>query len=127
VTTKSVSSRNIFFHWEGQFYNFYKTDGSLSDTAVGQLHGMGSGSSKAGSPSGSIPGKASAQFVGLNKKSSSTSQLSATGESAGDYTFYMTNKGVYLPPCSSFLLFSTLDTLTVVYLVDQLVFSERRW
>jgi hypothetical protein len=78
-------------------------DGSLSDTAVGQLHGLDSGGSKAGSPSGSIPGKHT-QFVGLNKKSSSTSQLSATGESAGDYTFYMTNKGVHLPPCSSILV-----------------------
>ncbi|XP_059486618.1 regulating synaptic membrane exocytosis protein 2 isoform X12 [Neocloeon triangulifer] len=60
-----------------------KVDGSLSDTAVGQLHGLEDGGSKAGSPGGSTPGKASAQFVGLNKKSSSTSQLSATGESAG--------------------------------------------
>ncbi|CAH0557174.1 unnamed protein product [Brassicogethes aeneus] len=58
-----------------------KTDGSLSDTAVGQLHGL------------EVPQKENmrreshrerdrdrqAQFVGLSKKSSSTSQLSATG------------------------------------------------
>ncbi|CAB3370540.1 Hypothetical predicted protein [Cloeon dipterum] len=60
-----------------------KVDGSLSDTAVGHLHGLEDGGSKAGSPGSSTPGKASAQFVGLNKKSSSTSQLSATGEFAG--------------------------------------------
>lgn len=58
-------------------------DGSLSDTAVGHLHGL------------EIPQKEttrkeshrererdrSGQFSGLNKKSSSTSQLSATGMS----------------------------------------------
>lgn len=60
---------------------FQIADGSLSDTAVGQLHGL------------EVPQKEptrkethrererdrSGQFVGLSKKSSSTSQLSATG------------------------------------------------
>ncbi|XP_031342327.1 regulating synaptic membrane exocytosis protein 2 isoform X6 [Photinus pyralis] len=58
-----------------------KTDGSLSDTAVGQIHGL------------EVPQKEtirkeghrerdrdrSGQFMGLSKKSNSTSQLSATG------------------------------------------------
>lgn len=57
-------------------------DGSLSDTAVGQLHGL------------EVPQKEPTrkeshrdrerdrqnQFVGLSKKSNSTSQLSATGK-----------------------------------------------
>lgn len=58
-------------------------DGSLSDTAVGQIHGL------------EVPPKEivrkenqrererdrqAAQFVGLSKKSNSTSQLSATGK-----------------------------------------------
>lgn len=62
-------------------------DGSLSDTAVGQLHGL------------EVPQKEptrkdshrerdrdrSNQFVGLSKKSNSTSQLSATGKPFVDY------------------------------------------
>jgi hypothetical protein len=84
---------------------------------VGQLHGLDSGSSKAGSPSGSIPGKSSSQFVGLNKKSSSTSQLSATGESAGDYTrFLYDEQGRSFATLFIILIFSTLDTLTVCLL-----------
>ncbi|RZC33978.1 regulating synaptic membrane exocytosis protein 2, partial [Asbolus verrucosus] len=63
--------------------NDEKADGSLSDTAVGQLHGLEV-------PPKEIIRKESqrererdrqAQFVGLSKKSNSTSQLSATGES----------------------------------------------
>ncbi|XP_046989107.1 regulating synaptic membrane exocytosis protein 2 [Schistocerca americana] len=61
-------------------------DGSLSDTAVGQLHGLDNSRRKPastgdrGSSSGGSKGSSSgSQFSGLNKKSSSTSQLSATG------------------------------------------------
>ncbi|XP_069676279.1 regulating synaptic membrane exocytosis protein 2 isoform X13 [Periplaneta americana] len=61
-----------------------KADGSLSDTAVGHLHGldgsrrkMVGSSDRSGKPSGG-GGSSSGQFVGLGKKSSSTSQLSAT-------------------------------------------------
>jgi hypothetical protein len=61
-------------------------DGSLSDTAVGHIHGMeGSrrkmvgSSERSGKPTGG-GGSSSCQFVGLGKKSSSTSQLSATGK-----------------------------------------------
>jgi len=61
-------------------------DGSLSDTAVGHLHGldgsrrkMAGSSERSGKPTGG-GGSSSGQFVGLGKKSSSTSQLSATGE-----------------------------------------------
>ncbi|XP_049802684.1 regulating synaptic membrane exocytosis protein 2 [Schistocerca nitens] len=60
-------------------------DGSLSDTAVGQLHGLDNSRRKPastgdrGSSSGGSKGSSSgSQFSGLNKKSSSTSQLSAT-------------------------------------------------
>ncbi|KAK4880315.1 hypothetical protein RN001_008461 [Aquatica leii] len=58
-----------------------KTDGSLSDTAVGQIHGLEV-------PQKEITRKEShrerdrdrsSQFMGLSKKSNSTSQLSATG------------------------------------------------
>ncbi|XP_033608307.1 regulating synaptic membrane exocytosis protein 2 isoform X2 [Cryptotermes secundus] len=62
-----------------------KADGSLSDTAVGHIHGMeGSrrkmvgSSERSGKPTGG-GGNSSCQFVGLGKKSNSTSQLSATG------------------------------------------------
>ncbi|PSN28948.1 hypothetical protein C0J52_28140 [Blattella germanica] len=61
-----------------------KADGSLSDTAVGHLHGlensrrkMTGSSERSGKPSGG-GSSSSGQFVGLGKKSSSTSQLSAT-------------------------------------------------
>lgn len=64
-----------------KIYDFCFIDGSLSDTAVGQIHGL------------EVPQKEIVQidshrerdrervnqFVGLNKKSNSTSQLSATG------------------------------------------------
>ncbi|KAF4529454.1 hypothetical protein B566_EDAN014230 [Ephemera danica] len=56
------------------------TDGSLSDTAVGQLHGLDDARHKHSSSSGAGSGSShKAHFVGLNKKSNSTSQLSATG------------------------------------------------
>jgi hypothetical protein len=61
-------------------------DGSLSDTAVGHIHGMDGSrrkmvgsSERSGKPTGGS-GSGSCQFVGLGKKSSSTSQLSATGK-----------------------------------------------
>jgi hypothetical protein len=61
-------------------------DGSLSDTAVGHIHGMDGSrrkmvgsSERSGKPTGG-GGSGSCQFVGLGKKSSSTSQLSATGK-----------------------------------------------
>lgn len=61
-------------------------DGSLSDTAVGHIHGMDGSrrkmvgsSERSGKPTAS-GGSGSCQFVGLGKKSSSTSQLSATGK-----------------------------------------------
>ncbi|XP_046392498.1 regulating synaptic membrane exocytosis protein 2 isoform X3 [Ischnura elegans] len=47
-------------------------DGSLSDTAVGHLHGLESTRRKMASNT------KPSQFIGLNKKSNSTSQLSAT-------------------------------------------------
>ncbi|XP_068086466.1 regulating synaptic membrane exocytosis protein 2 [Anabrus simplex] len=60
-----------------------KADGSLSDTAVGHLHGLDGSRRKMtgdrGDRSGTSGGKSgSSQFMGLGKKSSSTSQLSAT-------------------------------------------------
>lgn len=61
-------------------------DGSLSDTAVGHRHGMDGSrqkmvgsSERSGKPTGG-GGSISGPFVGLGKKSSSTSQLSATGK-----------------------------------------------
>lgn len=61
-------------------------DGSLSDTAVGHVHGMDGSrrkmvgsSERSGKPTAG-GGSGSCQFVGLGKKSSSTSQLSATGK-----------------------------------------------
>jgi regulating synaptic membrane exocytosis protein 2 len=61
-------------------------DGSLSDTAVGHHHGMNGSrqkmrgsSERSGKPTGG-GGSISGPFVGLGKKSSSTSQLSATGK-----------------------------------------------
>lgn len=61
-------------------------DGSLSDTAVGHIHGMDGSrrkmvgsSERSGKPTAG-GGSGSCQFVGLGKKSSSTSQLSATGK-----------------------------------------------
>ncbi|KAJ8965178.1 hypothetical protein NQ314_004321 [Rhamnusium bicolor] len=59
-----------------------KTDGSLSDTAVGQLHGLEVPQKENSSRKESQRDRErerQTQFVGLSKKSSSTSQLSATG------------------------------------------------
>ncbi|XP_017782935.1 PREDICTED: regulating synaptic membrane exocytosis protein 2 [Nicrophorus vespilloides] len=56
-----------------------KTDGSLSDTAVGQIHGLEVPQKETSRKESSRDRERQAQFVGLSKKSSSTSQLSATG------------------------------------------------
>lgn len=58
-------------------------DGSLSDTAVGQLHGLEVPPTKENLRKESQRERdrdRQAQFVGLSKKSNSTSQLSATGK-----------------------------------------------
>ncbi|XP_050294946.1 regulating synaptic membrane exocytosis protein 2 isoform X2 [Anthonomus grandis grandis] len=56
-----------------------KTDGSLSDTAVSQLHGLEVPSPRDRKDGRDRDRDRQNQFSGLNKKSSSTSQLSATG------------------------------------------------
>lgn len=56
-------------------------DGSLSDTAVGQLHGLEVPQKEPARKDSHRDRDRSNQFVGLNKKSNSTSQLSATGKS----------------------------------------------
>ncbi|XP_072388810.1 regulating synaptic membrane exocytosis protein 2 [Diabrotica undecimpunctata] len=58
-----------------------KTDGSLSDTAVSHLHGLEVPQKDMGRKDGprDRDRDRTGQFVGLSKKSSSTSQLSATG------------------------------------------------
>ncbi|XP_050294948.1 rab-3-interacting molecule unc-10 isoform X4 [Anthonomus grandis grandis] len=55
-----------------------KTDGSLSDTAVSQLHGLEVPSPRDRKDGRDRDRDRQNQFSGLNKKSSSTSQLSAT-------------------------------------------------
>jgi hypothetical protein len=79
-------------------------DGSLSDTAVGHIHGMDGSrrkmvgnSERSGKPMAG-GGSGSCQFVGLGKKSSSTSQLSATGK-----------EELFLHFFSMFLLFHCLS------------------
>lgn len=79
-------------------------DGSLSDTAVGHIHGMDGSrrkvvgsSDRSGKPT-TGGGSGSCQFVGLGKKSSSTSQLSATGKEEFFLNFF-----------SMFLLFCSLS------------------
>ena len=71
-------------------------DGSLSDTAVGHIHGidgsrrkMAGNSERSGKPTAG-GGSGSCQFVGLGKKSSSTSQLSATGKEEFFLHFFST-------------------------------------
>lgn len=59
------------------------SDGSLSDTAVGQLHVLEAPQKESSSRKESQRDRErerQAQFVGLSKKSNSTSQLSATGK-----------------------------------------------
>lgn len=58
-------------------------DGSLSDTAVGQLHVLEAPQKESSGRKESQRDRdreRQAQFVGLSKKSNSTSQLSATGK-----------------------------------------------
>ncbi|KAL1513477.1 hypothetical protein ABEB36_002883 [Hypothenemus hampei] len=56
-----------------------KADGSLSDTAVNQLHGLEVPQRERKEGRGDRDRDRQTQFTGLNKKSNSTSQLSATG------------------------------------------------
>ncbi|XP_021924276.1 regulating synaptic membrane exocytosis protein 2-like isoform X3 [Zootermopsis nevadensis] len=87
ANSSSGSKRNIFTRSlsNADVPPDEKADGSLSDTAVGHHHGMdGSRQKMSGSgersrkPTGG-GGSISGPFIGLGKKSSSTSQLSATG------------------------------------------------
>lgn len=74
-------------------------DGSLSDTAVGQLHGPELPPKETSSRKESQRERErerQAQFVGLSKKSNSTSQLSATGKSKWNNTTKHTPKKLTL-------------------------------
>jgi hypothetical protein len=84
-------------------------DGSLSDTAVGHIHGMDGSrrkmvvsSERSGKPT-TGGGSGSCQFVGLGKKSSSTSQLSATGKEEFFLNFF---QYVLIPSLSVFPLYA---------------------
>lgn len=74
------TTRSIKYLRDIDRYHRMLSDGSLSDTAVGPLHGLER--REHGKPSSERGSKVTTptQFTGMGKKSNSTSQLSATGK-----------------------------------------------
>ena len=84
ISTSNIAAENklCWFHYVcirvSTLGRFSFADGSLSDTALGTQHNMGG--SRRVKMSGGTTGK---MATSMGKKSSSTSQLSATGERPG--------------------------------------------